>query len=928
MNKPIPCTAPWYLLAFFFLLWTTIGNAQTTDPALLQKARSEIQRRGLDEADVRTRLLQRGIDMDKVTPEQLPGLQDTILAVITELEAEKAGQKPTQPSPQTPVKQTRTTQTPAIAPPGSQIARERAEEIQQKVKQGVSIEEAISEELTRDTTSLPPARVWGQHLFRDKSLSVFRSTNEVKPPDSYVLSSGDVVTISIFGASQFDSQFEINKEGYIQPTSMPKIFLKGIRLGQAKELLRSRFSQFYRFAPEQFAVSLTTARSITVNIFGETFNYGSFSISAINTAFNALVAAGGPSDLGSVRNIKVIRGKETKRLDVYAFMNNPAVQFDFFLEDNDILYVPVAERIVGIAGAVRRPFRYELTGNENLMGLLEFAGGLNANAYRELIQIKRFADDKQVLIDVNLRDLQSKKQDFTLLNGDEILVRIIPSPIENTASIEGAVAFPGKYALNETRRISDLLQRGVLRPGARTDAAFLLRTNADNTTRLLQLNLNEIIVTPGTAPDLLLQPRDILTVFTMSRYTDQGAISITGAVRDTVMDYPYTEDSTLTLQRAILLAGGLRPDANGIGLITRNNPDNIRELEYVEVDLAAAFDNPGSPANITLQSFDKLEVLSRSTYADTATIKVSGAVRQPGAFFYGKNMDLREALLLAGGLKLEAARNRVDIYRIQIRENEPTRAIVANLQVDSTLTTPAGYTILPYDEIVVRTVPEFEFQRFVELQGEVRYPGRYALISDNETLVDVIARAGGLSREAFPEGTSLFRNEDRRGFIVTDLVDALRTKTSTHNHILKEGDVVRIPKREDLVTIRTANTKANEVITAPLIANGLISSAYTPRKRADWYLHQYAAGFSKTAKRNHVTVEQPNGKINRTKSWLFFKSYPRVTPGSIISVGSKPVKTEKAEKEKKPFDWDKAFTQILATTATLATVIVAFAALK
>ncbi|HRI59232.1 MAG TPA: SLBB domain-containing protein, partial [Saprospiraceae bacterium] len=509
MKQPIQLLA-----ALVLCLWTTVANAQTTAPEQMQQARQEIQRRGLDEAELRTRLLQRGIDMDKVTPEQLPQLKDTILQVINEMEAEKAAKKQTQPAPPT----TPTTQpAPPTVPatqPSNQIARDKAEAIQQKIKQGVSIEEAISEELTNDTASLPPALVWGQHLFRDKSLAVFRTTNEVKPPDSYVLSSGDVITISVFGASQFDSQFEVNKEGYIQPTAMPKIFLKGIRLGQAKELLRSRFSQFYRFAPEQFAVSLTTARSITVNIFGETVNYGSFSLSAINTAFNALAAAGGPTDLGSVRNIRVMRGKETKRLDIYAFMSNPAVQYDFFLEDNDIIHVPVAERVVGITGAVRRPFRYELTGSENLVHLLDFAGGLNANAYRELIQVQRFVDDKRVLIDVNLKEILANKQDFDLMNGDEVIVRTIAAPIANTASVEGAVEFPGNYALNETKRISDLLKRGVLRRDARTDAAFLLRTNPDNSTRLVQINLNEVLSAPGTPQDLLLQPKDILTIYT------------------------------------------------------------------------------------------------------------------------------------------------------------------------------------------------------------------------------------------------------------------------------------------------------------------------------------------------------------------------------------------------------------------------------
>ncbi|MBP6827097.1 MAG: polysaccharide biosynthesis/export family protein, partial [Saprospiraceae bacterium] len=476
--------------------------------AMQQKAREEIQRRGLDEAVVRGRLLDRGINIDSITPEQLPYLQDSIQQVIDELEAEKS-----KPAKTPAVKQ-------KVSPPGNagNAPGKRTGELQQKPPSAARKEEALAGE-QQFYDSLSPAQVWGQHLFRDKSLAVFRTSDETTAPDHYILSTGDVLTISVFGPSQFDAQFEISREGYIQPEELPKIFLKGLRLAQAKELLRSRFSQFYRFAPEQFAVTLTSPRNITVNIFGETFHYGSFSLSALNTAFNALVAAGGPNDLGTVRNIKVIRGKETKRLDVYAFMNNPAIQYDFFLENNDIIHVPVAERIVGIRGAIRRPFRYELTGNENLVGLLEFAGGLNADAYRELIQVRRYTDDKQVLIDVNLKELLSKKQDFPLLNGDEVLVRVIPNPIENTVIIEGSVEYPGQYAFDDTKKVSDLVKKGALRPEARTDIAFLLRTNNDKTTRLIQLDVGRLLATPGAGQDLPLQPGDRLTIYAQGRYT-------------------------------------------------------------------------------------------------------------------------------------------------------------------------------------------------------------------------------------------------------------------------------------------------------------------------------------------------------------------------------------------------------------------------
>ena len=139
-----------------------------------------------------------------------------------------------------------------------------------------------------------------------------------------------------------------------------------------------------------------------------------------------------------------------------------------------------------------------------------------------------------------------------------------------------------------------------------------------------------------------------------------------------------------------------------------------------------------------------------------------------------------------------------------------------------------------------------------------------------------------------------------------------------------------MPKKEDLVSIRTAYTHAADVIRAPLLASGLINVAHSPGKRAGWYVRAYAAGFAKKAKRSRVTVEQPNGKISRTVNWGLFKIYPKVTKGSVVAVGGKPVKDKKTKsgEPKKGVDWDKALPQILAAATTFATLLVAVAALK
>ncbi|MCA0238523.1 MAG: SLBB domain-containing protein [Bacteroidetes bacterium] len=873
-----------------------------------QQARSIIQSKGLDENEVKARLKQQGIDIENMTPEELAQSQSRIEAVVNDMEAEKKAAMEIN----TPVAEPAATTTVDTVAPKSETPP------------------APVETAKKNTLELPPTEIFGHHLFRAKDLSVYSTTSEVKPPDSYVLGPGDELTISIFGPSQFDNKFIINKEGYIAPLNMPKIFLKGISFGQARELLRSRFGGFYRFAPEQFAVSLSTARTISVNIFGEAVNIGSFTMSAVNTAFNALVAAGGPTELGTVRNIKLIRGRTSKQIDLYQFINNPSAQFEFSLENNDIIHIPVAERIISIQGAIRRPFKYELIQGENLVQLIAYAGGLNPNAYREIIQVNRFENDKRILIDVNLKTLLNNKQDFVLLNGDAVIVRTIPTPIENTAGIEGAVNLPGKYSISETPRISDLLKKGELRPQSRTDIAFLLRENTDGTKRLIQISPAELLAAPGSANDLTLNPKDVLTVYTQARYTDKSTISVRGAVREEVKNYPFAADSSITLERAILLAGGLSAEATGLGYIMRTNPNNTKEKSYLPINITAALQDPAGPANVRLQPFDEVVTLLAPVYTDVADVKIVGAVRTPGKFQYSPTLTLKDALILAGGMKMEAARNRIDIYRVDITANQPTHTLAISLEVDNDYNITNGgsnFSLQPFDEVVVRTAPQFQYQEFVELNGDVKYPGRYALIDENERLTDLIKRAGGLTTEADARAVTLFRTENDKGFVVTRLEAAMRAPNSSENHILKNGDVINVPKLQDLVTIRAVNTDLSQILNTQAGKTGQISVAWHSSRRAGWYVREYAGGFAKNANKKKVKVEQPNGKVNRTKSFWFFRIYPKVVKGSVVFVPAEPPKESKP-KEKKNIDWDKKLTQILAVTGVITSAAIAIAAFK
>ncbi len=939
------------LLLVVSILFSTLSIFAQVNPA---QVKAELDKRGLSQAEVEARLREKGIDINNVNKNNAALVEQQIQQVLAEMEAEKKSggvKKGTTTTPTTEKTKKNTEITGSeiksveervkneaeVAPKNEAVkkqadilAKDKAEEITKAVKDGATVEEAVSEGLQEAEAEKPKGQVYGIDIFRNKSLKVYRNSDDLKASENYIIGVGDEVNVSIWGIAEYSGTLQVSKEGYVQPDRMPRVYIKGQTYSKAREMLRSRFSQYYPFKAENFSVTINYKRTITVNLYGEVFNPGGYSFSAINTAFNALVAAGGPSDVGSVRNIKLMRaGQQPKTIDVYDFMKNPAVRDNFYLEDNDIIHVPIAERIVQIDGAVKRPFRYELVTGENLIKAIDFAGGLTDNAYQENIQIKRFENDKQILIDVNYKSLLNSKGDFKLLPGDIVVVNVIPKAYENFADIFGAVDFPKQYELGNGMKISELVTKAVLQKEARTDIAFLQRTNNDQTVSYQRISLEEILKNPSSAANVSLQAKDKLIIYTQSVYTDKYSISVDGAVR-AAKAYPYDNGKTLKVEDAVLLAGGLRPDATDFAYIMRINPNNTKEKEYIRINVKEALSNPKSSENTTLQPSDRLFIPSKLTYTDAYNVNVIGAVRTPGEFQYDESLTLKDVLILAGGMKLEAASNRVEVSRLVIKNNEATRVNVATLEIDKSLNTLSGgsadYKLQPFDLIAVRSVPEFKFQQFITLDGEVRYPGTYALIAPNEQLSSVIERAGGLSKEAFPEGARMFRDDDGTGAVVMKLDDALSNPLgSRYNYILKPNDLITIPKSKELVTIRGA-IKASELYAEDVVAGGKITVPYHGGKRALYYINTYAAGVSKDGRKMKITVLNPSGKINRTVNFGLFKVYPKVGKGGIVSVGYKDVKPIELDnngnnKKKEETDWPKIIANGIAQASGIITLI-------
>ena len=898
------------------------GALYAQDARQMELIRSELDARGLSETEVRTRLMREGINVDTMTPDQIAERRGEIEAILDQMQAEReAADRAEDPEPADTMPEEPVVPRPLL--PG---------ETETQIRQRMMLQQEPE-----------PTEIYGHAIFTDQTLEIFETVEAARAPDTYVLGPGDQIRVNIFGTSQADLHFEINSEGYVQPSEMPMIFLKGLTMREARTVLFDRLSDFYTFRSDQFALTIQSARTITVNVFGESRLRGGFTVSALNTAFNALAAAGGPSEIGSVRNIRVIRGSERRTMDVYEFMDDPSVQFDFDLQHNDILFVPVAEKVVRIRGAVRRPMRYELVEGESLRDLIRYAGGVNFDTAPDFVQIRRVVGDEPVLKEWRLSEVLSGEEHVPMQDGDEVRVRTIGRPMERFVEIEGSVYYPGEYSLEQSPTLSALLERAELRSQAKTDRLFIERTLPDESIRVIPVEWDEV---ERTGEEIPLERRDRVIVFDRERYRHVAIISVVGNVRQ-----PYEQqmayDERLSVRDALQLAGGMQPTAADIAYIFRQDLFNDDIVEHIRVDLTR-------DSEFELQPGDQLNVYDRSTYSDIGSLSIGGAVNETVNTQFDPELTVSDLLKMAGGFARGAALNRVDIFRLDLSLRLGTRYDVITLEADSLMnvvSAPEGFRLQPFDRVVVRRIPQFNLAAAVEIDGEVMYPGVYPLESRRIHLSDVVLQAGGTTGVADPNNAVIFRSHNNMGPIAINIRDAMRNRgDERYDPVIFAEDLISIPRFSNTVSIRINATRVGELIDAGVVPAQVVAATapeaittpvvtgvdpvfdvtqwqyqtinipFQGNRSARWYIENFAGGFAQDADKWSVTVTTGSGQVKGTRRrMLFFRNYPDVPPGSTIALRLEP--PEPLE-ERERIDWDRVYQRSLQATTSLLTILV------
>ena len=877
--------------------------------SMMSMARAELSKRGLTETEVRARLLENGIDVDNINPTEYAAYQDRVISILDQMQAEKANAAPTIVVQTGEATTTGTEDSPAAA-------AETGAETPQTTAGEAAAEVALASALADNGVSPNAgADIYGHSLFTGQSLDVFRTTDGAQAPDSYVLGEGDEVHISIFGSSQTEIHQRIGADGSIQPAGSTKIFLKGMTLAQGRKAIQSKLSQFFSFRPDQIAVTISTARTVTVGIYGEVGVQGGFTLSALNTAFNALAAAGGPTAMGSIRNIQLSRGGKTSRLDIYQYMTNPTVGTPYDLQNGDVLFVPIAQKVVNIAGAVRRPMRYELIDGEGLKELIGLAGGLTDDAFLDYVQIERFAEGGKKYLEYNLKSVVEGNQKVALEPGDVIRIRSGNEPLDQFVAISGDVYYPGSYDLAKNTSLKTLIESAKPTYTARTEYVYVERTRPDETVEVLTVPF------PGVNgnPDFELQARDAVRVLNLASFRDVETISVNGQVRN-----PFTRtfglNDRMTVAQAIEYADGLKPSVFPVAYIFRRDLTNADKMEYIRINL----DTDG---DTLLQPGDNLNVYDNTTYTNIGEVRVSGAVKNPFGTAYDPSLSLHDLLSMAGGFTVGAAFDKVEIFRVNISDKDEVKLDCIKVTVDENYVPTKDIQLQPYDHVVVRMTPNFTMGRAVEVNGRVKYPGTYVLTDNKTQLWEIIEMAGGLLDDADPYAR-LFRTYNNRGNIGVDLRKVKKNRGSLkQDPILMEGDVINIVRLENTVIIRETGTRMAQYVPAEYLSSQKLV-VYQGAHNAKWYINHYAGGFQKLADRRSVTVTMPNGQMLGTTSFLGIRNYPSVESGGVITLRMDTEKQERLEKPKEKIDWGAELRSTLSALTSVVSIILLAERLK
>lgn len=589
-------------------------------------------------------------------------------------------------------------------PPGAAITPDALAALQAL---GMAIETPDGLELVPLRTGMQPAaaradpaqagpRIFGLDVFR-RATSQFQPLLSGPVPDDYRMGPGDQLVLVLTGEVELAHELEVTREGFIVIPNVGQVFAQNLTMAELRALLRTRLARSYsgiERGTTTLNVSVARLRTNQIYVAGEVAQPGAYQLASVATVTNALYAAGGPTELGNLRDVRVRRRDgRTFSLDLYPYLLDGDVSRDVILEQGDVVFVPLRGRRVQLHGAVVRPAHYELKEGEGLLEVLRAAGGFAPNADRRRLTIHRVllpGDRGPGLSDRSAIDLELRPAPdgaptagiggvsippVALQDGDSIVVDAM-YPLERGyyVTIAGMVQSPGRFPWREGMTLRDLVElaRGPI-VGADLREAEVSRMPVDRTPGQLATGLrvpmdSSYLVRdpdgrfrgppgvpfppPGSTPEFELEPFDQVSILPQPDFAMPEAVVITGEV---LVPGRYTLLSKNDrVSQLVERAGGVLPTGYVGGARLIRTQDGMGRID---LDLVGALERPGDDDDVVLQPGDSLHVPVYSP-----TVRVQGAVNSPVTVLWREGEPLSYYIANAGGYRPDA-----DVGRLSVR---------------------------------------------------------------------------------------------------------------------------------------------------------------------------------------------------------------------------------------------------------------------
>lgn len=741
--------------------------------------------------------------------------------------------------------------------------------------------------LPREVSSSSESSVFGFDLFQKESLS-FAPNLSLPTPLDYQLGPGDELVIDLWGDIQEFYKLEISFEGTVRPEGLSPIFVNGLSIEEASKKIIDRLSQKNSGLKAQnekgptifHQISLGNIRTINVEVVGEVGNPSIYALPSLATVYTAIHAAGGPTQNGSFRDIRLIRNnKLIGSIDIYSFLTDGIRSGDQHLKNGDVIIVKPFSQRVTLTGNVKTAGIFELKKEENFRDLLKYASGFSSTAFKSNITVKRNGEKNREIINVSTEEFTS----FKPKDGDVITVSKISSRFSNRVIINGAVFRKGEYQLTDGLTLKQLIQKAEgLKGDAYTNRVTIYRTNEDFSQTTIPIDLKALM--NGTVEDILLVREDMINVPSIYDLREEYYVQIFGEV---IENGVYQFFNQMTVEDLIILAGGLKESASGslIEISRRNKNKGVSSsAEIINLSIDEALFLKNEDRSRILEPFDHVFIRKSPGYSVQKFVNIEGEVIAPGTYTISKKDErISDIIERARGLSPYAFPKGAILVRKTEFSDSRTNNEINDLQLEllrsKILSNKSGVTSYSQEKLI---------NRLDNLTKQSNNSGEYDKVGSalKKDLIVEISERDSLIRDIVIRETEP---------VAIDLERILEGPGSKYDLIIKPGDVISIPGK--LETIRVAG----EVTSA-------LNFRYDKSFSFKDYIYQ-SGGFLQSAKKGRSYVQYPNGERKGVKRFLWFKKYPKIEPGSTIFVSRKARKSRTSLQE------------VLAITSSLATLV-------